>query len=74
LADEYSQYGPLKVDTADAVVALLEPIQARFRELVEDPAATNELLAIGAEKARAVAADVYDRAVRNVGLLPRPVL
>ncbi len=27
-ADDYQQYGPLKADTADAVVALLEPIQA----------------------------------------------
>ncbi len=26
----YTQYGPLKVDTGEAVVALLEPIQARY--------------------------------------------
>ena len=39
-AEQYTQYGPLKADTADAVVALLEPIQARYRELEADPAAT----------------------------------
>lgn len=71
LADEYSQYGPLKADTADAVVELLRPIQGRFRELVEDPTGTTELLAIGAEKASLVAGDVYGRAVEHVGLLPR---
>ena len=32
-----SSTGPLKADTADAVVALLEPIQARYRELAADP-------------------------------------
>ena len=71
LGEEYSQYGPLKADTADAVVELLTPIQQRFRELVEDPAGTSELLAIGAEKARAVAGAVYTLAEDHVGLLPR---
>lgn len=71
LADEYSQYGPLKSDTADAVVELLRPIQERFQELTDDPTGTAELLAIGAEKATVVAADVYGRAVEHVGLLPR---
>ncbi|MEZ5168178.1 MAG: hypothetical protein R2695_17465 [Acidimicrobiales bacterium] len=28
LADDYTQYGPLKADTAAAVVALLEPLRA----------------------------------------------
>ncbi len=69
LADEYSQYGSLKVDTADAVVAMLEPIQARYRELEGDPAETARLLALGADKARAIAANTMDRARVNVGLL-----
>ena len=34
----YTQYGPLKADTADAVVELLAPIQARYAELAADPA------------------------------------
>ncbi len=71
VANVYSQYGPLKADTADAVVELLRPIQERFKELAADPAGTSELLGIGAEKARAVASEVYGRAVTNVGLLPR---
>ncbi len=69
LADEYSQYGPLKVDTADAVVAMVEPIQARYYELADDPAETARLLKVGADKAREIAATTMDRARRNVGLL-----
>ena len=70
LAEEYSQYGPLKSDTADAVVALLEPVQERFGELRADPAETARLLRVGAEKARSVAVDVMARARANIGLLP----
>jgi tryptophanyl-tRNA synthetase len=51
-ADEYEQYGPLKTDTAAAVIELLEPVQARYRELEADPAETARLLKLGADKAR----------------------
>ena len=71
LASEYSQYGPLKADTAEAVVEVLRPIQARVAELRQDPAATATLLATGADKARHVASGVVDRARTNIGLLPR---
>ncbi len=43
----YSQYGPLKADTAAAVVERLAPIQARYAELAADPAETGRLLARG---------------------------
>lgn len=69
-ADGYEQYGPLKADTAAAVVELLEPIRSRFRELEKDPAETLRLLGIGAEKARGISAAVLDRAKTNIGLLP----
>ena len=70
LAADYSQYGPLKQDTADAVVELLAPLQARYRELSADPAAASAVLAAGAAKARSVAADTLARARDAVGLLP----
>ena len=70
VAGEYSQYGPLKGDTAEAVVEVLRPIQDRFHELQADPAGTSALLRTGAEKASSVAADVLARAERNIGLLP----
>ncbi|MGB1682065.1 MAG: tryptophan--tRNA ligase, partial [Acidimicrobiales bacterium] len=69
LAGDYTQYGPLKADTAAAVIALIEPVQARYRELEADPGETARLLRVGADKARAIAAETMDRARRNVGLL-----
>jgi tryptophanyl-tRNA synthetase len=70
LADEYTQYGPLKADTAEAVVATLAPVQQRYAELSSDPAHVGRLLAQGAEKARAVAAKTLARAKDSLGLLP----
>jgi tryptophanyl-tRNA synthetase len=69
-AADYTQYGPLKADTAEAVVARLEPIQARYAELATDPDATRRLLAVGAEKARAIAGPTLARAQDHLGLLP----
>ena len=66
----YSQYGPLKADTADAVVELLRPVQERYAELVADPAGTAGILEKGAAKAHAVAAATLARAKDAVGLLP----
>jgi tryptophanyl-tRNA synthetase len=69
-AEGYTQYGPLKADTAAAVVALLEPVQARFNELADDPGETRRLLALGAAKAHELAAATLARATTNIGLLP----
>ncbi|NIQ29563.1 MAG: tryptophan--tRNA ligase, partial [Acidobacteria bacterium] len=69
VAGDYSQYGPLKADTAEAVITLLEPIQARFAELRDDPAETQRLMALGAAKAQAIASGVLARAKENIGLL-----
>jgi tryptophanyl-tRNA synthetase len=71
LASRYAQYGPLKSDTTDAVVALLEPIQQRYRELSADPAAVAKTLQHGAEKAQTVASITLRRARANIGLLDR---
>ena len=69
LADSYTQYGPLKTDTADAVIALLEPIQQRYAELANNPAETERLLRLGADKAASIASVTLARARENVGLL-----
>ena len=70
-AEGYTQYGPLKADTAEAVVELLGPIQTRYRELIDDPEGTNALLARGAAKARALAGPKLTQARDALGLLPR---
>ena len=59
------QYGHLKVDLADIVGDLVETFGTRFRELLDDRAHLDAVLAQGAERAREVAsatlADVYDK-------------
>ena len=70
VAGEYTQYGPLKADTGEAVVAILAPIQHRYHELMGDKAELSRLLRTGAEKARAVASATLERTYNNIGLLP----
>ncbi|MGA1361610.1 MAG: tryptophan--tRNA ligase [Ilumatobacteraceae bacterium] len=71
LAGRYSQYGPLKNDTGEAVVEMLAPIRARWTELMADRGELARLLRIGNDRARGVAADTLARAHRAVGLMPR---
>ena len=70
-ADGYTQYGPLKSDTADAVLAMLEPIAARKAELDADPAELARIIAAGADKAEAVATGTLARAKQAMGFLPK---
>jgi tryptophanyl-tRNA synthetase len=63
-------YARLKSDLADAVVAVLEPFQARYAELMGDPAMLDKLLDEGAEKARAVAGPTMALVRERVGLRP----
>jgi tryptophanyl-tRNA synthetase len=57
-------YGDLKVATAEAVVEWLAPVRERYEALRGDEAALEEILAAGADRARAMAqetlADVRD--------------
>jgi tryptophanyl-tRNA synthetase len=70
VAAGYTQYGRLKTDTGEAVVALLEPIQRRYAELLDDRAELDRLLRFGSAKARAVASKTIERAYTAIGLLP----
>jgi tryptophanyl-tRNA synthetase len=70
-ADGYTQYGPLKADTADALVEFLRPLRQRFAELAEDPGETAAVLKRGAEKAQQIAGATLARAKDAIGLLPR---
>ncbi|HEX2042951.1 MAG TPA: tryptophan--tRNA ligase [Acidimicrobiales bacterium] len=69
VADDYDQYGPLKGDTAAAVIELLRPVRERYAELAGDPAIAEAVLKQGADKARAVASVTLRRAQEAVGLL-----
>lgn len=65
-----SGYGALKAAVADAVVAFAEPFAARTKELLDDPAELDRLLAAGAGRARAVAEPTLATAYQRVGFLP----
>src|ERR687891_56984 len=58
-------YGSFKDALAESVVALLEPFQARYREVRDDSGELQRMLALGADKAREASAAtleaVYDR-------------
>ena len=71
LVSQYSQYGPLKKDAGDAVIALLDPIRGKYHELKNDPAELSRLLSVGNDRAREVAAATLARAHSSIGLLPR---
>ncbi|MFD8995781.1 tryptophan--tRNA ligase [Streptomyces abikoensis] len=63
-------YGALKTDLAEVMVDFVTPFRARTQEYLDDPAELDAVLAKGAEKARAVAADTLARAYDRVGFLP----
>ncbi len=63
-------YGKLKQDLAEAVVALLEPLQARHRELLQAPDHLRAVLRAGGESARTLAAATMTAVRDRVGLLP----
>ena len=65
-AENYTQYGPLKTDTADAVIEMIRPIQKRMAEL--DDGTVSELLTAGEDRAREKASEVMERVRRAVGL------
>jgi tryptophanyl-tRNA synthetase len=69
VAKEFTQYGPLKAAARDAVIALLDPIQARYRELINDRAELARLLRTGSDRARSVASVTLQRVYGNIGLL-----
>jgi len=61
-------YGNFKKEIAEAVIAVLEPIQQRFREIVHSEELTN-ILRDGAERASAVANETLRKAKENMGFL-----
>lgn len=63
-------YGALKVDLAEAMVDFVTPFRSRTQEYLDDPETLDSILAEGAEKARAVAAETLAQAYDRIGLLP----
>jgi tryptophanyl-tRNA synthetase len=62
------RYGDFKKLVAEAVVARLEPIQRRYREVTQDPAYLDEILARGKEHVLPLATDTMRKAKAAMGL------
>lgn len=69
VAYEGKGYGHLKVDTAEAIIALLAPIQAEFKRLRDDESGLNRILQNGAERARTQAQQTLNQVKSAMGLL-----
>jgi tryptophanyl-tRNA synthetase len=62
-------YGKFKEDVGEAVVALLDPVRLRYGDLRGDPGELHAILARGAEKAHAIAAETMALAYDRVGFV-----
>jgi tryptophanyl-tRNA synthetase len=69
LVEQYkdSMYGTFKCDVGDALVAMLEPIQTRYKEIRADQGYLDEVLKNGAIKARERAQKTLDDVYKKVG-------
>ena len=61
-------YGDFKAAVAEVVIAKLEPIGKRTRELMDDPAELSRVLSNGAQKANEVASTTLKAAYSAIGL------
>ncbi len=66
---EGKMYGHLKTDVADAVIALLEPVQARFKELRADQRTLTQVMQSGAANARARAQQTLHKVHEAIGFV-----
>ena len=64
-------YGPFKAAVADAVIAVLEPIQKRYAEVSQDKAYLDQVLAEGSEAAQRRVNRVMSKVYRKVGFVEK---
>ena len=62
-------YGDLKKAVADSVIAVLEPLQARYNELMDEAGYLDAVLKLGRDKAGAVAESTLKLAKERMGFL-----
>jgi tryptophanyl-tRNA synthetase len=65
------RYGDLKKQVAEAVVAGLEPLQKRYREIVAEPGYLKSVLNEGAERVSPIANGTVDLVKQRMGLYTR---
>jgi len=64
-------YGELKREVADAVIATLEPVQSRYKELIADKPYLESVLKKGADAAQKRAYKVLGKVYRKAGFVER---
>ena len=65
-----ARYGDFKVAVGEAVVDYLTPVRERYAALRADPGALEEILATGADRARALAAETVADVRQRMGVGP----
>jgi tryptophanyl-tRNA synthetase len=63
-------YGDFKGAVAEVVTSYFAPVREKTQELLADEKALLELLAVGSEKARAVASQTLAKTYSALGLVP----
>lgn len=73
LVPEYEDkmYGHLKGDVAQAVVAMLEPIQSEYHRIRSDHQYLHQVMQQGSAKAQALASDTLHKVYRTLGFVQR---
>lgn len=66
---ENSGYGDFKTKVAETVVAKLEPIQKRYKELLENKEYLEKIYTEGANRARKLASKTLDEVKERIGIL-----
>lgn len=69
---EDKMYGHLKGDVAEAVVSLLEPIQAKYQQYRNDQAFLDEVMRNGADKASERASKIITSVYDAIGFIAKP--
>jgi tryptophanyl-tRNA synthetase len=62
-------YGAFKDEVAESVIALLEPFQARYREIRDDSGELQRILALGADKARQASRPTLESMYERMGFV-----
>ena len=65
-------YGTLKKELADVVISVLEPVQAKYKDLIDDKSYLEGVLRAGVDVAQKRAYKVLGKVYRKAGFLERP--
>ena len=65
-------YGTLKKEVADAIISVFEPVQAKYKDLIDDKSYLEGVLRSGADAAQKRAYKVLGKVYRKAGFVERP--